>query len=54
MLVVSASLERFYETLGSYGQNVQGKKKPFSRLKSATTVIGFDSDLKLSAFETLI
>ena len=38
-LVVNAS---FGETVGSYRQNLHGKKKkkPFPKLKSATTVIG--------------
>ena len=36
-LVVSASFKKFGETVGSYGQ----KRKPFPKLKSATTVIGF-------------
>ena len=37
-LVVSAS---FGETVGSYRQNLhEKKKKPFPKLKSATTVIG--------------
>ena len=41
-LVVSASFKRFGETVGSYRQNLQGKKKKaFPKLKSATTVIGF-------------
>ena len=41
-LVVSASFKIFGETVGSYRQNSQGKKKKaFPKLKSATTVIGF-------------
>ena len=42
-LVVSASFKRFGETVGSYRQNLQRKKKKkaFPKLKSATTVIGF-------------
>ena len=41
-LVVSASFKRFGETVGSYRQNLQGKKKKaFPKLKSATTIIGF-------------
>ena len=38
-LVVKAS---FSETVGSYRQNLhEKKKKPFPKVKSATTVIGF-------------
>ena len=29
-LVVSASFKKFGETVGSYGQNLQGKKETFS------------------------
>ena len=41
-LVVSACFKRFGETVGSYRQNLQRKKKKaFPKLKSANTVIGF-------------
>ena len=41
-LVVSACFKKFGETVGSYRQNLQRKKKKaFPKLKSATTVIGF-------------
>ena len=55
-LLVNANFKRrgFGETVGCHGQNLQGGKKAFPKLKSETIVIGFNSDLKLRATKTLI
>ena len=54
-LVVSASFKRFGETVGSYGQNLQGKNKTFFRsLSPQPPLLVLNSDLKLRATETLM
>ena len=40
-LVVSASFNRFGETVGSHGENLQAKEEPFPKLKIATIVTSF-------------
>ena len=40
--------------LAVMGKIYKGKKKTSPKLKSETTIIGYNSDLKLTATETLI
>ena len=54
-LVVSASSKRFGETVGSYGQNLQGKKwNLFRSLSPQPPLLVLNSDLKLRATEALM